>query len=660
MHKILDLIVLPAVITEFERCYLARMNRIGLAFFAVHVPVLALIAFLNDTGPWLAVVLSVGVMLGPALAYRAFANPRVMSVAYGFTAMLMGGLLVHFGQGPVQIEMHFYFFALLAMLVLFGNPLAIIVAAVTVALHHLILWLVLPASVFNYDAELWVVAVHAAFVVLESIAACFIARSFFDNVIGLEKIVRARTSELDQRNREMRLVLDNVQQGLLIIDREGVVTAERSTAVEVWLGPIAPRTGFAEVLRPFDKSAAAWFEVAWPEVIDGVMPSELTLAQLPNKLVVGLRHLEIGYYPIDAVDGAFEKLLVVISDVTVAVQHARLEAEQRELMALFTRVVVDRRGVVEFLEEGTELVTSITHESVPALPLLRRTLHTLKGNAGIFGVGSIAEICHALESQIDSDDEAPSVAARRVLADRWDTLLARIGPLLGERTSPTVDVEQAQYRAVLRALREQRPHAEIERELEGWQREPTSTRLARIADQARRIALRLGKGEIDVDIAHNDLRLDPSGWAEFWSAFIHVVRNAVDHGIESTAVRSQCGKPPRGRIRLSTHLDDGEFVIAIEDDGAGLDLEALSAAAARVGVSPATAEETLAAMFRDGVSTATTLSEYSGRGVGMGAVKAACNDRGGRVVTRSECGQFTRFEFRFPSAAPKTPSAAAA
>jgi len=60
-----------------------------------------------------------------------------------------------------------------------------VASAVTVALHHLVLWLFLPRSVFNYEAQWWVVLVHAAFVVLETIAACYISREFFDNVIGL-------------------------------------------------------------------------------------------------------------------------------------------------------------------------------------------------------------------------------------------------------------------------------------------------------------------------------------------------------------------------------------------------------------------------------------------------------------------------------------------
>ncbi len=72
----------------------------------------------------------------------------------------------------------------------------VVASATTVALHHLVLYVFLPTSVFNCDASIWSVLVHALFVVLESIAACFVARSFFDNVVGFEKLVTARTDQL--------------------------------------------------------------------------------------------------------------------------------------------------------------------------------------------------------------------------------------------------------------------------------------------------------------------------------------------------------------------------------------------------------------------------------------------------------------------------------
>src|SRR5215510_12758962 len=116
MGKLIDYIVLPGEPSEFEVRYLQRINRIALLFFAAHIPAFAIVAYFNDTNPLLAVVLTTLLFAGPMLAYRTFKDVRAVSLVYGFTSMLMGGLLVHFGQGPVQIEMHFYFFALLAML----------------------------------------------------------------------------------------------------------------------------------------------------------------------------------------------------------------------------------------------------------------------------------------------------------------------------------------------------------------------------------------------------------------------------------------------------------------------------------------------------------------------------------------------------------------
>ena len=253
-------LILPKEVSHFEERYLQRMNRIGLLFFVLHLPPVVLVAWANRTGPWLAFVFSLFVIAGPALAYGMLSNPRAVSILYGIAAMAMGGLLVHFGQGPVQIEMHFYFFALIAMLAVFGNPLVILAAAITVTLHHLILWFVLPRSVFNYDAPLWVVAVHAVFVVLETSATCFIARSFFDNVISLEKVIQQRTKELAQRNSDLRLVLDHVVQGLVTIDRHGIPSPERSKSFERWFGSLQEDESvfslFSRLSPSFDEASA--------------------------------------------------------------------------------------------------------------------------------------------------------------------------------------------------------------------------------------------------------------------------------------------------------------------------------------------------------------------------------------------------------------------
>ena len=180
MQAILPYLRLPAEMTDFESYYVRGMNRIALVAFACHLPLFVAVAWFNGTGPLLAAILTGAVLVVPLLAQQVLDNPRHVSMVHGFTAMLMGALLVHFGQGPVQIEMHFYFFSVLAVLAMFANPAVILTAAATVTVHHLTFWWFLPASVFNYDASFWVVGVHASFVVVESVAACFISRSFFE------------------------------------------------------------------------------------------------------------------------------------------------------------------------------------------------------------------------------------------------------------------------------------------------------------------------------------------------------------------------------------------------------------------------------------------------------------------------------------------------
>src|SRR5262249_39180748 len=91
----------------------------------------------------------------------------------------------------------------------------------------------------------------------------------------------------------------------------------------------------------------------------------------------------------------------------------------------------------------------------------------------------------------------------------------------------------------------------IAERLASWKLEPTVLRLNRVSEQAQRIAQRLNKGPLSVNVHHDDLRLEPSRWASFWSAFVHVVRNSVDHGIEALPERTAAGKPTPGVLALA-------------------------------------------------------------------------------------------------------------
>jgi len=137
-------------------------------------------------------------------------------------------------------------------------------------------------------------------------------------------------------------------------------------------------------------------------------------------------------------------------------------------------------------------------------------------------------------------------------------------------------------------------------------------------------------------------------FAPFWSAFIHVLRNAVDHGIDDHEQRERRGKPRQAHIRVATRIAEGNFVVMVEDDGPGVDWQALRAKAGALGIDPAVIGERQNLVFLPGVSTKSVVTELSGRGVGMVAVRDACEALGGRVSVESEEGHGTRVSFVFP------------
>lgn len=640
MRDLLQYLILPKPITTFERSYLAKVNRIALAFFALHVPGLMLVAWGNGTNPALALALSLAVFAGPFIAHRYLTDPRSVSVVYGVGAMFFGALLVHFGQGPVQIEMHFYFFALIAMCAVFANPLVIIAAAVTVALHHLALWFVVPRSVFNYDAPVWVVAVHALFVVVESVASCYIARSFFDNVIGLERIVEARTRELNRRNEDMRLVLDNVDQGFATVDRRGRLSPERSRAFVDWFG-----TGddLAQAFATRSPEFGIKLAVAWEALFEGMLPKELLVDQLPRSLRGGDgRRFRVAYSPLGDVETA-EQWLVVVSDVTAEHERAHAELERREVLQLFERALADRRGVQDYVKESTALVEGILAGGRD-LGVLRRRLHTLKGNSAIFGVESIAHLCHELETALVEDGAAPSAAAREQLAARWTSIAASIELMVGAKRN-VIELEEAEHAALETEAR--RHSRQLWARIRSLKLEPTQRRLTHFSDQVRRIAARLEK-DVEVVIDDNGLRVDPDLWAPFWSAFVHALRNAVDHGLETAEERAASDKPAKGTVALRTRLSGGRFLVEVLDDGRGIDWEAIRIKAGAAGLPAATGSDLQRALFHDGLTTAASVTELSGRGVGMGALLEATRILRGEIDVDSTPKGGTLVRMSFP------------
>ncbi|MBJ6762406.1 response regulator [Myxococcaceae bacterium JPH2] len=160
--------------------------------------------------------------------------------------------------------------------------------------------------------------------------------------------------------------------------------------------------------------------------------------------------------------------------------------------------------------------------------------------------------------------------------------------------------------------------------------------------------------EVDLVIENADIGVDRSMLADVRDALVHLLRNAVDHGLESPDFRQQLGKPATGRVRIRVRVDGDMLHIEVEDDGRGIDPERLKQVAvgkkliSAVQAAAMSEREAVELIFRPGFSTREQVSELSGRGVGMDVVKRKVETLGGSVAVSSRQGRGTSVTLRLP------------
>lgn len=194
--------------------------------------------------------------------------------------------------------------------------------------------------------------------------------------------------------------------------------------------------------------------------------------------------------------------------------------------------------------------------------------------------------------------------------------------------------------------RVERHVAELQRRVLDLRTAPLVRVMEPLPRAARQVAERAEK-RVEVELIGAELELDRSILDRLGDPLLHLVRNAVDHGIEAPAARSEAGKPGVGKLWIEARREKDAIHIEVRDDGKGIDLARVLERAVDSGLVHADLAEDLPAdeiallVFHPGLSTAQSVSEISGRGVGMDAVRATVESLGGSVEVRTQAGQGT-------------------
>lgn len=250
----------------------------------------------------------------------------------------------------------------------------------------------------------------------------------------------------------------------------------------------------------------------------------------------------------------------------------------------------------------------------------------------------------------------------RIDVDRLDDLMNMVGELVIDRTrvSQISKALQSRYREdeLTHALGDTSLHIvkvvdQLNESMMELRMLPIGLLFNKFPRLVRDLARSTGKS-VDFIVEGQDTEIDRSVIEKIKDPLVHLLRNAVDHGIESPEARKAAGKPLPAQIRLSAHQEQGHIVITLEDDGKGMDAQVIKESAVRKGIIAAEAaerlsdDEALDLIFEAGVSTAEKTTDVSGRGVGMDVVSKGIGALNGVIKIDTSVHVGTTFMLRLP------------
>ncbi len=480
--------------------------------------------------------------------------------------------------------------------------------------------------------------------------------------------LQAQNQLITAVNQENRKYLDNVGEGLLLIDGTYRISDQYSKFLTELFG-IKEVAGRSFVDFMFPDTAAQSAERTELEKFLSIVFTNTTASfdmimninPLSSKTIqVRTETGKIEERVVDATfhrvtkDGKVDTVLVVFHDRTAVARAERdlvqeKQAHESEMESISAILKTGPSALKDFVDECRKGLLTVL-QSLPnlaergTLNQAFREIHSVKGSAGMLGFRRIAADAHAMESLL------AGVRDHAQPAD--EALKARVNEGIKTIFSD-FDTVQKLYNSF----------TEFSRLQGGGTAAAQVSHLAGFLESLKQMTADLSvRFEKEITFHIQNSLDDLPFLSKIRNPLIHMVRNAIDHGVEEPFSRLGKGKPKEGNIRLSLSRDDGFYLIEVADDGAGIDFDRVRQKGIDKKLIPEndvdlTNQKLLSLLFMPGFSSRDSVTELSGLGVGLDVVKDAVSSLGGRIAVNTGKDKGTRLTLRIPDpAAVATPA----
>ena len=511
---------------------------------------------------------------------------------------------------------------------------------------------------------------------------------------NLENLVTERTQQLRQKTNDIQNMLQNMPQGVLTIMDGNIIHPEYSAYLETIFEThdIAGRNLMdllfadsnlgVDILSQVEVAASACIG---QDKMNFDFNTHLMVTELQRTMDDGrIKSLELSWSPICDENDTTEKLMICVRDVTeLKVLAAEANQQKRELEIIGQVLAVNQEKFHEFIDtsekfvaENEEILQQVDRNEPGVIARLFRNMHTIKGNARTYGLLHLTNKVHETEQKYDELRKNPEMEWNKELllahlretyaliqeyARINDHKLGRKGPGRRGNVDKFLMVEKERIQQSLQRLETVDKDdslalcealAYVRTTLNTIGADKIADIVAGIIDSLPSLAKELGKEMPEIVVNDRGILIRNQVAGLLKNVFMHLLRNSMDHGIENAEQRINAGKPAAGRIELDAELLSGHLCFRLRDDGRGLAITRIRRKAIEnrlISPDHLPAPEDVAQMiFASGFSTAEKVTEVSGRGVGMDAVKGFLEREGGKIEIRfldeAVDADFRRFE----------------
>jgi len=485
----------------------------------------------------------------------------------------------------------------------------------------------------------------------------------------LETQIAQRTKSLQESHRQITALLNNSGQGFLSCDSSLHVKPEYSKECEVLLGKDLAQSYLPKILSEkkevqnrFEKTLNLYFNAT------DSLQKEAYLSLLDSQTHLNDREISIEFKPIDE-----QNLMLILTDITkVCLLESKLQ-EERGLLNFITMALKDKHQFLDTLDAYKGEIQTLQNQSsqsfdIQKLQTLYRKIHTYKGVFLQYALPNLPKALHALEEDLANKTEKRDKTfflqeeyfneVQAALQKDMDLLSHYLGQDFIDKKE-SLSISPQQYDALESLIHKMQAQigqdhtlsVQIKELLESFRLVPFRSLLGAYPQLAFQLAIQMEKEIEPFQIEGGDFLIDPHLYGDFAKAMIHLFNNAIDHGIEPPMEREEQDKSPVGLLRCTITQTPGFFHIQLSDDGRGLNAQKIRKKAEERGmkIDPNSDDKELFLLiFEDGFSLKEGLTEISGRGVGLSALKAETLALGGTLEVASFLGYGSTFSFSIP------------